>query len=245
MRFLGIKQGGTTMDASKKGTEKKQEEEKNREAKKKKLEEGENFIWDGRWPGEKVVLAPENWEEIIKRFLYRTEDVFKNLYDFTTIRSLVNRVEMKCLHVTDQNILDLGEGLSLETHCSQVRNLSHSFNEISKLELYRIEKNLLITRKQEWIVWNSEGIRTQLKKSKEEDPGARILYKVSSFKKIDSILPFLKSGETRGESIMDHFFLMLDSDVSEQERRLSRKKQARDLAKEIYERARSLRVDHS
>jgi hypothetical protein len=222
------------MDASKKGTDRKAQEAVKEEQE--RIKKAIEFIFHGSWPGENAILPPEICLRIINDFLYDFRDCFEGLGGFRPISSLINCEHRKWNHVTEPGILDLEEGVGLNIHCRRIYNfeVENAWTDLSNSSHKLKRDSLLFTRKQEWIRWRSESIWT---KSKKEILG-RVIYTVSEFKKVGDLLSFIDGSIAR--SILDNFYLIFQSDITEKKRKLAREEQASDTVQKFYNRLREV-----
>jgi hypothetical protein len=226
MSFLEIKLRGAQMDASKKL--KKEVEVK--AAEEQDARRVRRFILNGDWPKDKVVLTTEDREKIIWQVLDRTNNIFKYLSGFVPIRHIINHKAegMEPLFITSEKDVIFSEGVNLETHCYEVCSQSLQNIKRSEDEYFEESKLLLITRKQEWIVWHRELEKTF------SEAGSRYISRLAKFEKVKDISQFLEGSGAL--LIVDVFYLWFYSDISGEEKRLEEKRRLRDYLQNIYER---------
>jgi hypothetical protein len=199
------------------------------------------FILKSGWPcwqgGEEIKVKTETWAVIIEEILYllKAGDVLNSLSGFTPIKSFVNH-ETKDGAVrlmTDVGIVKFSEGLGFDTHCHEIDAIRVKKVNISDEQRFEERKMLLITRKNEWVIFHSEADRHW-----DKEGNVKIIFQKAEFAKTYDISEFLTG--VNALKIIDILYLWLGKDIDEKGKMLEKEKDMRNHIYGIYQRGRKV-----
>jgi hypothetical protein len=192
-----------------------------------------DFISSGNWPGEKLELKAEYWQQIIERMLSECSKIYNSMSGFSPISSLIINEK---LEIRDERSLVFFHNLSMNTHCHQVGEIFMGTREDNLQRTFQvIDEKYFITRKKEWLAWrrtietvivNQNGITNDTKSS----------LLCSDFAKAD-LAYILNKKKNIGHLIASNIFGWLMEDIRGSESLLNKKREAMGFVRDIFRRS--------